>query len=121
MNQLQTAEIRQRIISELQTASADLLIAPLLSLFIGNLLERLDALNNLVETSQLVPAKALAHTIKGSAGMYGFQSIFEFMENFEAYLKTSALAGKTAEFDTEDQGAPDLLSFGNLCRDVLAH
>jgi HPt (histidine-containing phosphotransfer) domain-containing protein len=63
-------------------------MAELVDFFVGELQERMGALNEAWKSGDRIRLKSLAHQLKGAAGGYGFPSITHSAAALEATLKT---------------------------------
>ncbi len=93
-------------------AKLEIIVSSLREKFVASAGEKLDRIDRGIMALMSIPAdntagvknqaqeiSRLVHTLKGTAGSFGFMSISRIAEAFEAYLAASSLSGRAAASD----------------------
>ena len=110
-------QIEEQLRAESVKAESDPIIAPLRQVFADQAISRLEQLAALIEHGNIEAAQKMAHALKGSAGMYGFQTIYDFALGVEHSLQNKKLETNESRSIVCGQ----LNEFRDICSRILLH
>lgn len=90
----------------------DAVVGPLVSMFVGHLPQRIEALHNAERRSDWRKVASLAHQMAGAAGGYGFPGLRKVAVRIEAQANDGASPRDLAQ---------SIAAFAKLCNRVIGH